>query len=43
MVLTADKGVALVIIDKDMYSEKCMALLNDEKVYHECRKPYQVH
>ena len=35
MVCTADKGVALVIIDKDMYIVKCMALLNDRKVYHE--------
>ena len=31
--LTADKLVALVIIDKDMFMEKCMALLHDE-VYH---------
>ena len=36
-VLTAGKGVTLVIIDKDTYIEKCMALLNDEEVYHECR------
>ena len=37
MVLTTYKGVALVIIDKNMYIEKCMALLNDEEVYCECR------
>ena len=37
MVLTADKRVTLVIIDKDMYIEKCMVLLNDEKVYCNCR------
>ena len=36
-VLTADKGVALVIMDKDTYVEKCMTLLNDHKVYQECR------
>ena len=36
MVITADKGAVLVIIDKEMYIEKCMALLNDEKIYHEC-------
>ena len=29
-----DKGVDLVIIDKDMYIEKCMVLLNDEEIYH---------
>ena len=37
MVLTIDKGFALVIIDKDMYIEKCVALFYDEKVYHEHR------
>ena len=36
-VLNAEKGVALVIKDKDMCIEKYMALLNDEKEYHECR------
>ena len=30
MFLTADKGGALVIIDKDMYIGKCIALCNDE-------------
>ena len=37
MVLTEDKEVALVIIDKNMYIQKCMTLLNDEEVYCECR------
>ena len=37
MVLSADKGVALVIIDKDMYIEKCMALPNDERIYCKCK------
>ena len=33
MVLTADKGVALVVIDKDTYIGKCMTLLSDHRVY----------
>ena len=37
MVLAADKGNALVIMDKDMFIEKYMTLLNDEEVYKECR------
>ena len=37
IILTANKGVALVIIDKVMHIEKCMALLNGEEVYCECR------
>ena len=37
MFLTADKGVALVVKDKDTYIEKCMTLLNDHKVYQECK------
>ena len=36
MVLAADKGVALVIMDKDMYIEKFMALLNDVEGYKKC-------
>ena len=36
-VLTADKGVALVVMDKSQYIEKCMALLNDTKVYKPCK------
>ena len=35
-VLSADKGVALVVMDKDMYTEKHMALLSDQEVYQEC-------
>ena len=37
VVLTADKGVALVIMDKSQYIDKCMALLNDTKVYKPCK------
>ena len=37
MVLTADKGVALVVMDKSQYVDKCMALLNDTKVYKPCK------
>ena len=33
MVLTEDKEVALIIIDKDIYIEKYMALLSDEAVH----------
>ena len=37
VVLTADKGVALVVMDKSQYIEKCMALLNDTKTYKPCK------
>ena len=37
MVLTADKGVAMVVMDKSQYIDKCMALLNDTKVYKPCK------
>ena len=37
VVLTADKGVALVVMDKNQYIEKCMALLNDTKTYKPCK------
>ena len=37
MVLTADKGVTLVVMDKSQYIDKCMALLNDTKVYKPCK------
>ena len=37
MVLTADKGVALVAMDKSQYVNKCMALLDDTKVYKPCK------
>ena len=32
------KGVALVITDKDMYTEIFMALLNEEEDSEECRE-----
>ena len=31
------KEVALVVMDKDTYIEKCMTLLNDHNLYQECR------
>ena len=37
VVLTVDKGVALVVMDKSQYTDKCMALLNDTKVYKPCK------
>ena len=37
VVLTTDKGVALVVMDKTQYIDKCMALLDDNKVYKSCR------
>ena len=37
MILTADKGVALVVMDKDMYIEKCMTLPSDQNIYQECK------
>ena len=37
MVLTVDKGVAMVVMDKNQYVDKCMALLNDTKVYKPCK------
>ena len=36
-ILTADKGVALVVMDKSQYIDKCMALLDDTKVYKPCK------
>ena len=36
-VLTADKGIALVVMDKSQYIDKCMALNDDTKVYKPCR------
>ena len=38
MVLTADNGVALVVMDKSRYVNKCMALLDDTKVHKPCKK-----
>ena len=37
VVLTANKGVAMVIMDKSSYVDKCMALLQDTNVYQPCR------
>ena len=37
MALTADKGVALLVMDKSQYVDKCMALLDDTKVYKPCK------
>ena len=37
LVITADKGIALVVIDNGTCIEKCMTLLNDHNVYQECR------
>ena len=37
LVLTADKGVAVVVMGKGTYIEKCMTLLSDHRVYQECR------
>ena len=37
VVLNAYKGVALVVMDKSQYINKCMALLNDTKVYKPCK------
>ena len=37
IVLTPDKGVAMVVMDKSSYVEKCMALLQDTHVYKPCR------
>ena len=37
VVLTAEKGVALVVMDKSQYIDKCMAFLDDTKVYKPCR------
>ena len=37
VVLTVDKGETLVVMDKSQYIDKCMALLNDNKVYKPCK------
>ena len=37
MVLTADKGIALVIIDKVCILRNIWPYFNDEEVCHECR------
>ena len=44
MILTVDKRVVLVVMDKDMYTEKCMTLLSDQSVYQECKGfPKSIH
>ena len=37
IVLTADKGVAMVVMVKSSYTNKCMTLLQDTNVYQPCR------
>ena len=37
VVLTADKGAAMVVMDKSLYVDKCMTLLQDTNVYKPCR------
>ena len=37
VVLTADKGVAMVVMDKSSYVDKCMTLLLDTSVYKPCK------
>ena len=37
MILTADKKVVLVVMDKGIYIDKCMSLLSDQSVYQECK------
>ena len=37
VVLTADKGAAMVVMDKSSYVDKCMALLQHTNVYQPCR------
>ena len=37
VVLTADKGVVMVVMDKSSYVNKSMALLQDTNVYQPCR------
>ena len=37
VVLTADKGIAMVVMDKNSYIDKCMALIQDSNVYQPCR------
>ena len=37
VVLTAYKGVAMLVMDKSSYVDKCMALLQDTNVYQPCK------
>ena len=43
MIFTADKGVVLVVMDKDMYIEKFMRLLSAPKCIPRVQGPHQVH
>ena len=44
VILTADKGVALVVMDKAEYTTKCLALLSDTTVYKKIQdETKQVH
>ena len=38
IIVTADKGVALVVLDKTEYITKCEALLQDNSVYQHLSK-----
>ena len=38
MIVTSDKGVALVVMDKTEYTTKCEALLQDNSVYQHLSK-----
>ena len=37
VVLSADKGVAMVVMDKSAHVDKCMTLLQDTNVCQPCR------
>ena len=37
MILATDKSVALVVMDRDIYIEKCVTLLSDQNLYQECK------
>ena len=38
MVLTADKGVAMVVMDKEDYTDKALSLLSDTSTYRNINK-----
>ena len=37
MILSAGEGEALVVVDKDMYRDKCMTFLSDQTAYQGCK------
>ena len=44
LILTVDKRVALVVMDKDTYISKCMTVLSDQRVYQGCKDlPKSIH